>query len=140
MSLGDKVGASPGDRDGSWKLYWNEMARHWLGRVCVPCLPDTYTARFIDDYYIDQEPKSFFKRAVRDELTRRLYESPDDQIRAMNRRSIWGSTAGVRWHESERRRHFDSPQFSEAYFRSRGRMLEQIRLAARQFSLLQEPL
>jgi hypothetical protein len=126
MSLGDKDGALPGKQHGSWKLCWKEMTRHWVGRVCVPCLPADYMAGIINDYYIDQEPKSFFKHAVRSELTRRYYESPDAQIRAMNRRCFWGGTAGFRWHEAERTRHLNSPQFSEAYFRSRGRMVEQI--------------
>ena len=78
-------------QNGDGKLSWKDKARHWLGRISVPCLPESYVATVIDDYYIDQEPKSFFKRAVRDELTRRLYEGPEAEIRAVNRSSIWGA-------------------------------------------------
>ena len=78
------------------------------------------------DYYIDQEPKSLWKRAIRDELTRRHYESPEAEIRAINRRSLWGSTAGVRWHEERRQKHESNPQFRENYLATRSAMLEQI--------------
>jgi hypothetical protein len=89
-------------------------------------LPDSYLVKLIDDYYIDQEPKGFFRRAVRDELTRRHYDRPEDEIRDVNRRSIWGGTAGGRWHEERRRRYQDRQRFQDEYLRSRRRMLDQI--------------
>jgi Methyltransferase domain len=108
------------------KPSWRDVARQWVGRLCLPWLTDSFHSRLIDDYYIDQEPNSFFKCAVRDELTRRHYESPDSAIRANNRNRFWGSTAGFRWHEARRRRYQDRQLFQDEYLESRGRMLEQI--------------
>jgi hypothetical protein len=116
----------PTDRHEDGTIYWRSVARQWLGRLCFPCLPDRYLEKFIGDYYIDQEPKTFFKQAIRDELTRRHYESSEAEIRSANRASIWGGTAGVRWHEARRRRHEENPQFLDHYLNTRGRMLEQI--------------
>ena len=59
------------------KTSWKDAARQWVGRLCVPWLPHSYMTNLIDDYYIDQEPKSFFKQAVRDEVTRRHYNRTD---------------------------------------------------------------
>ncbi len=126
MSLENQGRTMSAHRNGDGKLSWKDMARQWLGRICVPCLPESYVATVIDDYYIDQEPKSFFKRAIRDELTRRLYEGPEAEIRAVNRSSIWGGTAGVRWHEGGRQRYERDPRFLENYLKTRSHMLEQI--------------
>jgi hypothetical protein len=118
--------ATSADGQEVWTTSWKDTARHWLGRTCLPWLPSSYLARFLDDYYIDQEPKSFFKRAIRDELTRIYYAGQDAEIRALNRRSLWGSTAGVRWHEAVRRKHEERPGFLADYLNTRNRMLGQI--------------
>jgi hypothetical protein len=99
MSRGSRAEAPSPTGHAVGKTSWKDKARHWVGRWCVPWLPHAYLANLIDDYYIDQEPKGFFKQAVRDEVTRRHYNRTDGEIRADNRNLYWGGTAGVRWHE-----------------------------------------
>jgi hypothetical protein len=105
---------------------WQYRTLRWLGRIIVPCLPKSYVANLIGEYYIDQEPKSFFKQAARDELTRRCYQCPEAELRANNRDLFWGGSAGTRWHEERRLRYQDQRLFNDEYLNSRGRMLEQI--------------
>ncbi len=114
------------DRRESRQPSWKDVTQHWLGRVSLPCLPDSYVAKLIDDYYIDQEPDSFLKQSVRAELTRRYYERPEAERRASNRDLFWGATAGIRWHEERRRRYQDRRLFHDEYLKSRRRMLEQM--------------
>jgi hypothetical protein len=106
---------------------WKDRARRWVGRVCVPWLRGSYLARIADDYYLDQEPAAFFRRAIRDELTRRYYGRPEAERRAENRRRFWGGMAGHRWHESRRRWYQEPGRFRDGYLKSRARMLEHIR-------------
>jgi len=117
------------------KTSWKDTARHWVGRLSVSWLPHSFIAKFIDDYYIDQEPGTFFKQAVRDELTRRHYNRTDAEIRADNRNLFWGATAGVRWHEARRRKYQDR-RFYEEYLQACGRTLEQIHWLLDQFPFI----
>ncbi len=125
MSPGSRAETPAPNAHKAGKTSWKDAARQWVGRLCVPWLPHSYMTNLIDDYYIDQEPKSFFKQAVRDEVTRRHYNRTDAGIRADNRSLFWGATAGVRWHEERRQRYQDRRSY-EAYLRACGRMLEQI--------------
>jgi hypothetical protein len=116
----------PAERRNGRSQSWKDTPRRWFGRLIVPCLPKSYVAKMIDDYYIDQEPKSFFRQAARDELTRRCYRCPEAKLRANNRHLFWGAAAGTRWHEDRRRRYRDQRLFHDEYLKSRGRMLEQL--------------
>jgi hypothetical protein len=103
---------------------WKDVTRGWVGRACVPWLPAAYVARFVEAYYVDQEPAGFFGRAVRDELTRRYYGLPEVARRADNRNHFWGSTAGVRWHERRHELYQDARRFRDEYLASRRPLIE----------------
>lgn len=100
----------------------------WLGRLCVPLLSRSYVARFVDDYYVDQEPKGLLRRAIRAELTRRFYARSDAERRADNRAMFWGGNAALKWHERRQRRYSDRSLFEGEYLASRARLLEQLDL------------
>jgi hypothetical protein len=116
--------ALPGHLDK--RLPWQEAVQRWLGHLCFPLLPAGYLAKVIADYYVDQEPRSFLKRAVRQELAWRYYRSSEGEKRHTNRRHFWGATTGVHWHEGRRLRYQDTGLFHKEYLGSRRCLLEHL--------------